>query len=79
MLSDRMISKQRSRATDHLKNTLVTHTDWIVLNNTMKTPTKWAKKDESLEVWLLLHLMRLKEDKRKSVAGNASKSLKALT
>ena len=78
MLSDRMTSAQRSQATDHLKNTLATHTDWIVLNNTMKTLTKWAKKDEGLKAWLQPHLIRLKEDKRKAVVGNARKSLEAL-
>jgi len=78
MLSDRMTFSQRSQATDHLKNTLATHTDWIVLNNTMKTLTKWAKRDESLKTWLRPHLMRLKEDVRKSVAGNARKSLTVL-
>lgn len=78
MLSDRMTFAQRSQATAHLKNTLATHTDWIVLNNTMKTLTKWAKKDESLKAWLQPHLVRLKEDARKAVAGNARKSLEAL-
>ena len=78
MLSDRMTAKQRSQATDHLKHTLATHTDWIVLNNTMKTLTQWAKEDESLKAWLRPHLIRLREDERKSVAGNARKSLEAL-
>lgn len=78
MLSDRMTSKQRSQATDHLKGTLATHTDWIVLSNTTKTLTKWAKKDESLKAWLQPHLTRLKADERKTVAGNARKCLEAL-
>ena len=78
MLSDRMTSAQRLQATDHLKNILATHTDWIVLSNTMKTLTKWAKKDESLKAWLQPHLMRLRQDDRKTVARNARKSLEAL-
>lgn len=78
MLSDRMTSAQRSQATAHLKNTLATHVDWIVLSNTMKTLTKWATKDESLRAWLQPHLLRLTKDERKTVMGNAYKSLGAL-
>jgi len=64
---------QLSQAKAILQNNLAHHQDWIVLNTTMDTLTKWAKKDEALKIWLKPHLARLQNDTRKSVANKASK------
>jgi hypothetical protein len=77
-LSVFMSEAQKSSATKILQDNLVNHTDWIVLNNTMDTLSKWAIKDSILKEWLLPHLERLARDPRKSVAGRAKKIKTAL-
>jgi hypothetical protein len=77
-LDEDMNEAQLALAKDLLKNNLANHTDWIVLNTTMDTLTKWSKKDTMLQVWLRPHLERLSEDTRKSVAGKATKLLKKI-
>jgi hypothetical protein len=72
-LSVFMSETQRSSAKKILQNNLENCTDWIVLNNTMDTLSKWAKQDSILKEWLLPHLERLAHDPRKSVAGRAKK------
>jgi hypothetical protein len=72
-LSVFMSASQRNRAKKVLQKNLETYTDWIVLNNTMDTLSKWAKEDSILEEWLLPHLERLVQDPRKSVSGRAKK------
>ncbi|MGJ3249376.1 MAG: hypothetical protein ACFE0I_25300 [Elainellaceae cyanobacterium] len=72
-LSGFMSESQRNNAKRILQKNLETYTDWIVLNNTMDTLGKWAKKDSTLKEWLLPHLERLAHDHRKSVAGRAKK------
>jgi hypothetical protein len=72
-LSVFMSEMQRNNARKILQKNLETYTDWIVLNNTMDTLSKWAKKDLILKEWLLPHLDRLAQDPRKSVAGRAKK------
>jgi hypothetical protein len=72
-LSVLMSASQRNRAKKVLQKNLETYTDWIVLNNTMDTLSKWAKEDSILEEWLLPHLERLVQDPRKSVSGRAKK------
>jgi len=74
-----MSQTQREQAELILKRNLATHKDWIVLNTTMETLTEWAKEDEALKSWLLPHLDRLYEDKRKSVSGRAKKFRAVLT
>ncbi|MBD2466019.1 hypothetical protein H6G89_34090 [Oscillatoria sp. FACHB-1407] len=72
-LSIFMSESQRNSSKRILQKNLETHTDWIVLNNTMDTLSKWAEKDLTLKEWLLPHLERLAHDPRKSVAGRAKK------
>lgn len=54
------------------------HSDWIVLNNTMKVLGEWAKRDPDLARWLQPHAARLAADDRRSVASNARKLLDQL-
>ncbi|MBK7895076.1 MAG: hypothetical protein IPJ90_09385 [Anaerolineaceae bacterium] len=67
---------QRQQAEAVLKRNLAHHTDWIVLNQTMKTLGAWAKNDAELTQWLVPQLERLSGDGRKSVAKTAAKTLK---
>ncbi|MDW3193733.1 MAG: hypothetical protein R8G66_15285 [Cytophagales bacterium] len=76
LLSIDMSKDQLEQAEALLKNNLAHHQDWIVLNNSMETLGKWAKKDPMLKAWLLPHLQRLAGDTRKSVARRADKLLK---
>lgn len=77
-LSVFMSNTQRNKAKNILQKNLETYTDWIVLNNTMETLSKWAKNDSILKEWLLPHLERLAYDSRKSVSGRAKKMKTAL-
>ncbi|WP_299899675.1 hypothetical protein [uncultured Aquimarina sp.] len=78
MLEKDMSDGQIKQAKEIMKNNLANHNDWIVLNQTMNTLTKWSKKDENLKLWIIPHLERLTSDTRKSVSGRAQKMLKAL-
>ncbi|WP_299248791.1 hypothetical protein [uncultured Aquimarina sp.] len=75
MLEKDMTDKQIEQAKKIMKNNLENHNDWIVLNQTMDTLTKWSKKDTELEEWIVPHLERLTSDERKSVSGRARKML----
>ena len=77
-MADRLSSEQRLRAIDVMKSNLSHHTDWIVLNNSMKVLGRWAKDDPALAAWLRPHAVRLADDDRRSVAGNARKLLDQL-
>ena len=77
-LAPLMSDVQRQQAEAILKRNLAHHTDWIVLNQTMKTLGAWAKEDPDLLHWLIPHLERLSGDGRKSVAKTAAKTLKQL-
>jgi len=68
-----MTSMQKLKALEIMKRNLAHNDDWIVLCQTMETLGKWAKKDESLKIWLLPHLERLQKDKRNSVSKKAQK------
>jgi hypothetical protein len=68
-----MSESQIEHAKRILKKNLETHTDWIVLNNTMDTLSGWAKDDSILKEWLLPQVERLALDRRKSVAARAKK------
>jgi len=74
-----MTEKQKSGALKILKNNLVTHDDWIVLNNTMQISAEWAEIDIELREWLLPHLERLTTDARKSVSRRAKKLISLLS
>ncbi|GAA0728899.1 hypothetical protein GCM10009430_38460 [Aquimarina litoralis] len=78
MLEKDMSNGQIKKAKEIMKNNLANHNDWIVLNQTMNTLTKWSKKDENLKLWIIPQLERLTSDTRKSVSGRAHKMLKAL-
>jgi len=75
MLEKEMSQEQKEQARVILANNLEHHTDWIVLNQTMATLGKWAKKDLKLKAWIIPHLERLSLDERKSVSNRARKML----
>jgi hypothetical protein len=70
---------QRRRSLALMKRNLETHTDWIVLINTMETLSEWAASDDKLKRWIEPHIERLTNDPRKSVAGRAAKKRKQLS
>jgi hypothetical protein len=74
----KLTAGQRGSALGLMKRNLEGNGDWIVLNTTMETLTRWAKTDSDLSQWLAPRLRRLAADPRKSVAGRASKALVAL-
>ena len=78
VLEKRLSDDQRIRAEEILKTNLANHNDWIVLNMTMETLGKWAKKDETLKIWMEPHLKRLSKDSRKSVSKKATKTRQML-
>ncbi|MBP2833035.1 hypothetical protein J8281_12635 [Aquimarina sp. U1-2] len=78
MLEKDMDEKQIEQAKKIMKNNLANHNDWIVLNQTMDTLTKWSKKDAELKTWIEPHLERLTADERKSVSGRAQKMLEKI-
>jgi len=73
-----MTPDQKKRRQALVQRNLAEHDDWIVLNNSMKINTKWAKRDANPKEWLRPHVERLSKDPRKSVTSNAAKSQKAL-
>lgn len=78
LLERDMEHPQAEQAKKIMKNNLAHHHDWIVLNQTMETLGKWAKKDETLKAWLGPQLQRLAKDGRKSVSKKALKTVAAL-
>ena len=76
VLTPFMTLEQLKNAQAILKHNLATHSDWIVLNNSMQVLADWAVNDEELLQWLMPHLLRLREEKRKSIANSAKKLLK---
>jgi len=70
---DQLSSAQQTQAVEIVKNNLATHTDWIVLNNSMDALAGWAKQDDDIKTWMRPHLERLQNDNRKSVAKRATK------
>ncbi len=78
ILEKDMNKKQTEQAKTIMKNNLANHSDWIVLNQTMSTLTRWSKKDPELKHWLKPHLERLTGDNRKSVANRAQKMINQL-
>ncbi len=79
MLVKDMSVIQLEQAKEIMKRNLAHHDDWIVLNNSIETLGKWAKKEEALKEWMLPHLARLSGDGRDSVARRAEKFLKVLS
>ncbi|MEL6254366.1 MAG: hypothetical protein AAFR87_20325 [Bacteroidota bacterium] len=77
-LSKELTEEQYQAAQKIMQHNLAHHQDWIVLNTSMATLAKWAKKDEKLRRWMIPHLERLALDERKSVSGRSQKLLKQL-
>ena len=73
LLDDKLNNGQRAQVVDIMKTNLTESDDWIVLNFTMEALTYHAKKNESLQRWLVPHLKKLSKDSRKSVARRAQK------
>jgi hypothetical protein len=69
---------QRSRALALMKRNIEHHNDWIVLNHTLETLSRWAKEDAVLKAWLKPQAERLAREPRKSIAGRARKKLREL-
>ncbi|MBO6506535.1 MAG: hypothetical protein JJ850_00465 [Kordiimonadaceae bacterium] len=72
-LADDMSPDELVAAKSVLKRNLTASQDWIVLNETMRTLSEWARSDDELKPWLLPELGRLAKDARKSVSGRAKK------
>ena len=77
-LSVDLSADQRKRAVALLKRNLQKETDWIVVNTTLDTLSRWAGDDLALRTWMKPHVERLAKDERKSVAGRAAKVAKKL-
>ena len=77
-LAPDMDTAQRASALVIMQRNLSTYDDWIVLNATLETLSRWAPEDPSLRRWLRSHLERLSADRRKSVAARARKHLRRL-
>jgi len=78
ILEKKLTLAQKEQATKIMKSNLKSQEDWIVLNQTMNTLGKWAKKDEDLRKWLLPVLEQRSGDNRKSVANTATRWVKQL-
>jgi len=78
MLKKDMTDNQIEQAKKIMKNNLANHSDWIVLNPTMETLSKWSEEDSDLKEWIIPQLERLSADKRKSVSARAKKMLSKL-
>ncbi len=76
--SNDLTEDQLQKARQIMKYNLENHNDWIVLNTTMETLTKWSQQDQELRAWLMPQLSRLSEDKRKSVSKRALKFISLL-
>ena len=77
-MADRLSPHQRSRAVEIMQENLAEHSDWIVLNKSMKVLGRWDKADRGPAEWLLPHARRLAQDERKSVPANARELLEHL-
>ena len=78
ILERKLTLAQKEQATKIMKSNLKNQEDWIVLNQTMNTLGKWAKKDEDLKRWLLPVLKQRSGDNRKSVTNTATKWIEQL-
>lgn len=79
LLANDMSYAQKANAVDLMKNNLLNHKDWIVLNTTMEALYEWSKLDKQLELWLKPQLVRLQTDPHGSVARRARKYTKELS
>lgn len=74
-LQNDLSEDQRKQAIDIMLNNLCNHNDWIVLNQTMITMAKWAKKYPEIRKETYSAIEPLVNDTRKSVAKKAKTSL----
>ena len=77
-MSTHLSADQREGALRIMQRNLAEHGDWIVLNMTMETLSKWAANDPELKEWLKPHLERLSNDPRRSVSKRATSTLARL-
>ncbi|MBK5109962.1 MAG: hypothetical protein JJE10_01190 [Thermoleophilia bacterium] len=56
-----------------MKGYLAESDDWIVLNTSMTILAEWSATDPDLAGWLIPELVRLTQDRRKSVARRAAR------
>lgn len=77
-LEKEMSPNQITKAKEIMKYNLANHSDWIVLNQSIDTLSKWSKKDADLKEWIKPHLIRLAKDERKSISKRAGKMLEML-
>ena len=72
-LESYLTPKQKGAARRHMQYNLATHTDWIVISQTMNTLVSWSKTDPELQKWLRPHLERLTRDTHKPISKKAQK------
>ena len=70
--------EQRAGALAVMKRNLASHDDWIVLNQTLETLSRWAIADPALKDWLKPYVERLAAEPRKSIAKRAARVRQSL-
>ena len=79
LLEKDMSALQRQKATEIMVRNLREHSDWIVLNMTLETLGKWAKKDPGIRTAIIPRVKELIRDPRKSVSKKALKTMALLS
>ena len=79
LLEKDMSALQRQKATEVMVRNLREHSDWIVLNMTLETLGKWAKKDPGIRTAIMPRVEELIRDPRKSVSKKALKTMALLS
>ncbi len=74
-----LTTTQLAKAVERVKNYLIESQDWIVLNSSISSLTKFALEDAELRAWLVPHLEELTKEDRASVAKRATKALEKLS
>lgn len=77
-LHRQLLPGQIAKAKEIMKNNLINHKDWIVINTTMQTLAMWARSDEDLREWILPVLKRFTLDEHVSISSRAQKLIKIL-
>jgi hypothetical protein len=67
--------KQYTNAVVQMQKNLDKTTDWIVINQTLKTLAAFAKTDEAVKTWLEPKLEKYSKDSHKSISRLAQKLL----
>ena len=79
ILQNDLSASQRRKATEIMIHNLKHHSDWIVLNMTLETLGKWARKDPGIRTQIVSRVRTLMQDPRKSVSKKASKTMALLS